>query len=91
MRAMCTTSRGDCSLLLRRPAEELSAGGGGGRAGGDGSPPSPEYRLYGVLVHQGLSAHSGHYYAFVQAPGTCPLLDSPLESAFLSEIPSAFG
>ena len=74
--AMCLTSRCECSLPPRRPAEETSAGGGGGRgrAGGEGPPPSPEYRLYGVLVHQGLSAHSGHYYAFVQAPGTCPLL-----------------
>lgn len=29
---------------------------------------SAEYKLYGVLVHRGLSANSGHYYAFVQAP-----------------------
>lgn len=27
-----------------------------------------EYELYGVLVHQGHSMHSGHYYCFVKAP-----------------------
>ena len=26
-----------------------------------------KYRLYAVLVHQGATVHSGHYYAFVQA------------------------
>ncbi len=26
------------------------------------------YDLYGVLVHQGHSMHSGHYYCFVKAP-----------------------
>ena len=26
------------------------------------------YELYGVLVHQGHSMHSGHYYCFVKAP-----------------------
>lgn len=25
------------------------------------------YQLYGVLVHQGHSVHSGHYYCFVRA------------------------
>ena len=30
------------------------------------SPPVP-YQLYAVLVHQGHSVHSGHYYAFVRA------------------------
>ena len=29
---------------------------------------SPQlYQLYGVLVHQGHSVHSGHYYCFVRA------------------------
>jgi ubiquitin carboxyl-terminal hydrolase 36/42 len=27
------------------------------------------YSLTGVLVHQGRSTHSGHYYAFVRSPG----------------------
>ena len=27
-----------------------------------------EYDLYGVLVHQGHSMHSGHYFCFVKAP-----------------------
>jgi ubiquitin C-terminal hydrolase len=31
-------------------------------------PQHAEYNLYGVLVHQGGSCHSGHYYAFVKAP-----------------------
>lgn len=30
------------------------------------SPPQL-YQLYGVLVHQGHSVHSGHYYCFVRA------------------------
>ena len=30
------------------------------------SPPKP-YQLYGVLVHQGHSVHSGHYFCFVRA------------------------
>ena len=30
------------------------------------SPPKL-YQLYGVLVHQGHSVHSGHYYCFVRA------------------------
>lgn len=34
----------------------------------DDEASSPEYRLYGMLVHQGLTAQSGHYYSFVQAP-----------------------
>ena len=28
---------------------------------------SPRYRLYAVLVHEGGSLHSGHYYAYVRA------------------------
>eukprot|EP01125_Pyxidicula_operculata_P019665 TRINITY_DN713_c0_g1_i2.p2 TRINITY_DN713_c0_g1~~TRINITY_DN713_c0_g1_i2.p2 ORF type:complete len:627 (-),score=87.63 TRINITY_DN713_c0_g1_i2:10-1890(-) len=27
-----------------------------------------EYQLYGVLVHQGHSLHSGHYYSLISAP-----------------------
>lgn len=29
---------------------------------------APLYELYGVVVHQGLTCHSGHYYSFVKAP-----------------------
>lgn len=31
------------------------------------SPRNTKYRLYGVLVHEGHSTHSGHYYAFIRA------------------------
>ncbi|KAK9812834.1 hypothetical protein WJX72_004482 [[Myrmecia] bisecta] len=30
--------------------------------------PSPDYSLSGVLVHDGFSAHAGHYYTCVRAP-----------------------
>ncbi|CAF3760518.1 unnamed protein product [Rotaria socialis] len=30
--------------------------------------PSLNYRLYAVLVHVGLSMHSGHYYSYVRSP-----------------------
>jgi len=35
-------------------------------AGARGAAPPPPYDLHGVLVHQGASAHSGHYFAFVK-------------------------
>uniref|UniRef100_A0A1D1ZU90 ubiquitinyl hydrolase 1 n=1 Tax=Auxenochlorella protothecoides TaxID=3075 RepID=A0A1D1ZU90_AUXPR len=41
------------------------AGAGGGRGGARGPLP---YDLYAVLVHQGHSVHSGHYFCFVKAP-----------------------
>lgn len=28
--------------------------------------PTPLYRLYAVLVHQGEKASSGHYYAYLR-------------------------
>ncbi len=31
--------------------------------------PTPLYRLYGVLVHQGEKASSGHYYAYLRLHG----------------------
>lgn len=58
-----------CRMCLHcRPTEPADSGSG---VDGEGGPTTPEYCLYGVLVHQGLSAQSGHYYAFVQAPGAC--------------------
>ena len=33
-----------------------------------GCVAAQDYDLYGVLVHQGHSMHSGHYYCFVKAP-----------------------
>ena len=38
-----------------------------GHAHGDATPPRP-YELYAVLVHEGGSLHSGHYYAYVKPP-----------------------
>ncbi|GAX77643.1 hypothetical protein CEUSTIGMA_g5086.t1 [Chlamydomonas eustigma] len=36
---------------------------------GKGQPSGSQmYDLYGVLVHQGHSVHSGHYYSFVRGP-----------------------
>ena len=34
----------------------------------DRRSPPVNYELYGVLVHQGFSVHSGHYFAYVKAP-----------------------
>jgi len=33
------------------------------------SPSSVWYSLYAVLVHNGCSINSGHYYCYVRAPG----------------------
>ena len=40
------------------------------RRGDSGASSSKAYKLHGVLVHQGSSIHSGHYFAF----GRCVLL-----------------
>ena len=47
----------------------------GGRAEG-GRAEDAAYELYAVLVHQGASVHSGHYYAYVKpASGVWYMLD----------------
>ena len=47
----------------------------GGRAEGGGAEDAA-YELYAVLVHQGASVHSGHYYAYVKpASGVWYMLD----------------
>lgn len=63
----------DLGPFLARTARGGQAGGGAG----DGRPRgSLLYDLYAVLVHQGQSVHSGHYYACVKAPsGTWNLAD----------------
>ncbi|CAF1704471.1 hypothetical protein HID58_053796 [Brassica napus] len=30
--------------------------------------PQPEYKLFGIIVHSGISPESGHYYAYVKDP-----------------------
>ncbi len=32
------------------------------------APGAHTYELYGVVVHEGGSVHSGHYYAYVRGP-----------------------
>ena len=47
-----------------------SGGGGNGKRAADGSSSAASgahtYELYAVLVHEGASVHSGHYYCYVR-------------------------
>ena len=40
----------------------------GCRASSDHAADKYKYRLYGVLVHEGHSTSSGHYYCYVMTP-----------------------
>eukprot|EP01039_Chlorochromonas_danica_P010158 gene10158-11241_t len=50
----------DMSPFLRREEED-----GGGGEGGSGAEEY-HYRLSGVTIHRGRTAHSGHYYALIR-------------------------
>ena len=51
---------------VREAALKAEAAADEAAAEKDAAAEAPDYTLTGVLVHQGFSASSGHYYAFVR-------------------------
>jgi len=33
--------------------------------------PSCKYKLYGVLIHEGIAMNGGHYYSYIKGPNNC--------------------
>jgi ubiquitin carboxyl-terminal hydrolase 36/42 len=41
------------------------------KKGENQNPPSCKYKLYGVLIHEGIAMNSGHYYSYIKGPNNC--------------------